>query len=289
MIKSINQSLAHGLELLLTFENKRPLLTVPEISELLGFSQGKTYRVIRTLIKYHLIQENPGTAKYSLGLNALRLGFVAQQCITLGAIARPFMSDLSFRTKESVLLTALNGTKGICIEAVESKEPVRSSTYQPGEVIPLHSGASGKILMAYLPEEEWNRIIETEGLGRYTPNTIIGVDRLKKHLREVRKKGYAFSDREVHQDVRAVGAPILSATGRLVAGLSVVGPVYRMNKKKCALVAQLVIQCAEKISNHLELSASTRLNRKKIDESRTIQKSRSLPGRRPGTVRAKVI
>lgn len=252
MIKSINQSLAHGLELLLTFESRRPLLTVSEISKILGFSQGKTYRLVRTLIKYHLIQENPGTARYSLGLNALRLGFVAQQSINLGTIARPFMSELSFRTKETVLLTAVNGTKGICTETVESEEPVRPSTYQPGESIPLYSGASGKILMAYLTEEEWDRIIATEGLRRYTPNTITDLGRLKKHLREIRKKGYAFSDREVHQDVRAVGAPILSVTGKLVAGLSVVGPVYRMNKKKTNVFARLVIEYAKRISNQLK-------------------------------------
>jgi len=259
MIKSINQSLAHGLELLLTFESRRPLLTVSEISKVLGFSQGKTYRLVRTLIKYHLIQENPGTAQYSLGLNALRLGFVAQQSINVGTIARPFMSELSSRTKEAVLLTAVNGTKGICTETVESEEPVRSSTYQPGEIIPLHSGASGKILMAYLSEEEWDRILATEGLRRYTPNTITEVDRLKKHLREIRKKGYAFSDREVHQDVRAVSAPILSVTGKLVAGLSVVGPVYRMNKKKSAAFARLVVEYAERISKQLEVPGGSTL------------------------------
>jgi len=261
MIKYINQSLAHGLELLLAFESKRPLLTVSEISKLLGFSQGKTYRLVRTLVKYQMVQESPGTSKYSLGLNALRLGFVAQQCISLGAIARPFMKELSLRTKEAVLLTVVNGTKGICTEAVESEEPVRSSTYRPGEIIPLQAGASGKILMAYLSEEDWDRIIATEGLRRYTSNTITEVDQLKCHLQEIRRKGYAFSDREVHQDVRAVGAPILSSGGKLLAGLSMVAPTYRINKKKSRVLAHLVMEYAERIASQLEVTPKVPVSR----------------------------
>jgi IclR family KDG regulon transcriptional repressor len=246
---SITQSLAHGLEILLLFEVNQPVLKVSQMSEALGYSQSKTYRLVRTLMKYDLIKENPGTPLYSLGLNALRLGLVAQKGINLGQIALPFMRELSFRTKETVLLTSVNGTKGICHERVESGEAVRSSTYHPGESLPLHCGASGKILMAYLPEEEWGRIISKEGLRRYTPNTITQVRRLKDHLREIRGKGYAFSDREVYQDVRAIAAPIFNAAGELLAGLTIAGPVYRINKKRVAVLARLAVEYAKKIAD----------------------------------------
>ena len=104
---------------------------------------------------------------------------------------------------------------------------------------------------AYLPEEDWDRIIAAEGLKRYTNNTITDADRLKAHLREIRKKGYAFSDQEVDRDVRDVSAPILNSRGELIAGLSVAGPVYRINKKQISSCAKLVIQYAQKISNKL--------------------------------------
>lgn len=60
--------------------------------------------------------------------------------------------------------------------------------------------------MGYLPEEDWNRIIAKEGLKRYTPNTNTDEDNLKARLREIRKRGYAFSDQKVDRDVRAVAA-----------------------------------------------------------------------------------
>jgi DNA-binding IclR family transcriptional regulator len=251
MTISINQSLAHGLDLLLLYDISQPLFTVSEFSKKLGFSQSKTYRLVRTLTKYGLLQEDNGTARYSLGLNALRIGLLAQQQFNISMIARPFMKELSLLTKETILLTGVNGTKGICLESVESEEPIRSSTFQPGEKVLLHAGASSKILLAYLPEDECERIIAKEGLRRFTPNTITRPDQLKNHLKEIRKKGYAFSDREVYQDVRAVGAPILNARGDLVAGLSIVGPVYRISKKKVSFLSRLVVEYAQKISNQL--------------------------------------
>ncbi len=251
MTISINQSLAHGLEILLLYDTTTLLLSVAEISKKLNYGQSKAYRLVRTLTRYGLLQEDNGTARYTLGLNALRLGLLAQQQFNITEIAKPFMKELSLQTKETVLLTAVNGSKGIVLERVESEEPVRYSLFQPGASIPLHCGASSKILMAYLSEEDWDRIIKKEGLKRYTLNTITNADRLKTHLKDIRRKGYAFSDQEIDRDVRAVAAPILNDMGGLVAGLSVAGPAYRINMKRVNLLGKLVVQYAQKMSSNL--------------------------------------
>jgi len=251
MVKSINKTLAYGLEVLLLYDQSRLIYSVSEIAKKLKFSQSKTYRLVRTLVKYNLLREEEGTAKYSLGLNALRLGLIAQKQFNIASIARAFMKELSIHTKETVLLTAVNGTKGIVLERVESEEPIRYSLFQPGSTIPLHAGASSKILMAYLSEEEWDRIIKTEGLKRYTFNTIVNKQKLKKHLREIRKQGFAFSDQEVDKDVRAIAVPILNDKGEIVAGLSIAGPAYRINKKKLTTLRKIIKEYAEKISNNL--------------------------------------
>ena len=248
---AINQSLAHGLNILLLYEASTPLFTVSEISKRLGYSQSKTYRLVRTLTQYDLLREENGTALYSLGLNALRLGLLAKGQFNLASLAKPFMKELSLRTKETVLLTAVNGTRGIVLERVESEEPIRYSLFQPGATLPLHCGASSKILLTYLPEEDWDKVIAKEGLHRFTPTTITDKDQLKAHLREIRKKGYAFSDQEVDRDVRGVAAPIFNGLRELVAGLSVVGPAYRIKKKKIGSCGKLVIQYAQKISSQL--------------------------------------
>ena len=245
---SITQSLAHGLEILFLFDTSTLLLTVAEISKRLGYNKSKTYRLVRTLMRYGLIQVNNGTAQYSLGLSALRLGLVAQQKFNIATIARPYMKELSQITKETVLLTAVNGRKGIVLERVESEEPIRCSVFQAGATIPLHCGASSKILMAYLSEEEWDQIIAKEGLKRFSPNTITNKNKLKAHLREIRRKGCALSDQEADRGVRAVAAPILNGAGELLAGLSITGPVFRINKKKLDGLGKLVMKYSRKIS-----------------------------------------
>ena len=115
------------------------------------------------------------------------------------------------------------------------------------------------ILMAHLPEEEWNRIMAKEGLRRYTPNTITQKSRLKSHLRETRRRGDAFSDQEVDPHLRAIAGPILNATGHLVAGLSVAGPAYRISKKRVGLLKKMVIEFAQKISAPLGHSPASKV------------------------------
>lgn len=248
---NINQSLAHGLQILLLFDTATPSLTVAEISNRLGYSQSKTYRLVRTLTKLGFLQEANGKARYLLGLNVLQMGLLAQKQFNISSIARPFMKELSRLTKETVVLTAVNGTKGVVIDRVESEEPIRFSLFQTGASLPLHGGASSKVLMAYLPEEDWDRIIKKEGLKRFTPNTMTGVNRLKAHLREIRQKGYAFSDEEIDRHVRAVAAPILSGWGEVVAGLSIAGPVFRISKKRVPQISKLVMEYANRISSRM--------------------------------------
>jgi IclR family transcriptional regulator, KDG regulon repressor len=261
MAKIINQSLSNGLSILTLYDTENPFFTVLEIVKRLGFSQSKTYRLLRTLLHCGFLQDTPGTAQYSLGMSALRIGLLAQEKFDLPSIARPFMERLCQRTKETVLLTAVHETRGICLERVECDEPIRYSSFKRGATVPLHCGASSKILMAYLPEVKWDQIMAREGLKRYTPTTLTEPDELRAHLREIRKKGYAYSDQEIDRDVRAVAAPILDGTNNLVAGLSVAGPVYRIKQKQVASLAKLVVAYAGKISTSLGHVSHAKKNR----------------------------
>jgi len=246
-----NLSLLNGLEILLLYDNSKPLLTVAEISEKLGYSQSKTYRLVKTLLKYNFLKKKPETAQCTLGLNVLRLGLLAQQNLELYTIARSFMEELSGLTKETVLLFAVNGTKRMLLGKAESEEPIRYSLPRAEQSRPLTCGASGKVLMAYLPEEDWDRIIAREGLEQYTPHTITDVNQLKEHLKEIRKKGFAFSDQELDLTVRGVAAPIINGIGEVEASLSISGPVYRMNKKRVKELIKLVVKYSQKISSNL--------------------------------------
>ncbi len=253
MQNPITQSLANGLKILLAFDFSSPLLTVHEIMKQHGYSQATAYRLVRTLVEFGFLRQVPGTSQYTLGLKTLKLGLIGQETLNLSEIAFPYMKELSKKTSETVLLTVVDGTQGMCLAKIDTEGPLRLSL-RPGTSLPLHSGASTKVLMAYLREEDWDNIIKKEGLKRFTPNTITQAEKLKTHLKEIRKRGYAASDQEVDLGVRAVGAPILDSFGKPVAGLSVAGPIHRINKKRFLSLSQLVIHYAQKISNALRYS-----------------------------------
>jgi len=251
MRKNDNLSLLNGLSLLLLYNPSTLLLTIREISKKLAYSQSKTYRLVKTLTNHGFLQKKPGTKQYALGLNILRLGLTAQQNLGLSVIARPFMEELSSLTKESVFLSIVNGSKRMVIEKVESDEPVRYSSPGVGAVSPLTIGASSKLLLAYLAEEDWGRLISNEGLKKYTSHTITDAGQLKRQLKEIRERGYAFSDREELKDVRAVAAPIRDSAGEVVAALGVGGPVYRMNKNRVTELIKMTVRCAQRVSDSM--------------------------------------
>ncbi|MBP1720361.1 MAG: transcriptional repressor IclR [Deltaproteobacteria bacterium] len=248
----MNQSLSHGLEILFLFDSSHPVFTILEIADLLHFSKSKTYRLVRALVHYGLLETLNGSGRYSLGMNAMRLGLLAQQKFNIAVIALPFMKELSRLTKETVLLTAVYGNKAICLERVESEEPIRYSLFTPGANLPLHAGASSKVLLAFLPEPEGDEIIAGEELQRYTPQTITNRGILKAQMKEIRNRGYAFSDQEVDREVRAVAAPILNSRGELIAGLTVAGPAYRIHKRRVQSLGQVVRRYAAKIALQIQ-------------------------------------
>lgn len=268
----MNRSLSHGLEVLLLFDAARPAFTVLEIADRLHFSQSKTYRLVRTLVHYGLLETQNGSGRYSLGMNALRLGLLAQQKFNVAIIALPFMKELSRLTKETVLLTSVQGNKAICLERVESEEPIRYSLFTPGARLPLHAGASSKVLLAFLPETEWDAILSREGLPRFTPHTITRRNVLKAQLKEIRSLGYAFSDQEVDRDVRAVAAPILNSRGELLAGLTVAGPAYRIHKKRVQSLGRLVRHYAARIARQIEEPVDRRRRGTRVRNSFPSQK-----------------
>lgn len=245
----ITQSLAHGLDILRLYDATTPSLTVIEIAERLKFSQSKAYRLVRTLAQYGLLREQAGTARYALGLGVLRLGLLAQQSFTISLIARPFMEELRNLTKETIFLIVPAGTKGLCVEKVESEEPIRFST-PLGDEIPLYCTAAGKVLMAHLPEEEQREIIAA-GLTQHTPNTITDASRLRAQLDEIRETGVAIADREFFEEEKAMAAPVLNGSGSVVASVSIAAPFYRLNRSKLLTFRGFLIECAGNISSRL--------------------------------------
>ena len=120
-----------------------------------------------------------------------------------------------------------------------------------GQLTPLHATSSGKVLLAYLPKKERNRLVTSAGLERLTPHTVTTKSRLEQDLAEVRDRGWAMALEEYEIGLDAMAAPVRSHTGDVVAALSCSGPAYRLTEAKMRTQSGALVEAADELSRRL--------------------------------------
>ena len=246
----IASPLFRAIQILFALEEAPEGLTVQEMARVTRLPVSTTYRYVRQLAAVGLVAPVPDSNRYCLGNRLLALAEKVPFDRQLVAAAKPHMIALCRRLGETVLLTKVSGYHAICLERVESQQVVRIS-FQRGVVLPLHAGASARILMAFMDEREVENVIRTVGLPRYTRDTVTDPQKLRPLLAKVRQLGYAISDGEVDPGVRSVAVPIRDSESRVIAGLSVVGPGFRLPDAKVPRVLAALQETAHAITHEL--------------------------------------
>jgi DNA-binding IclR family transcriptional regulator len=190
--------------------------TVAELASDAGLPTSTAYRLLTTLGRHGLVQRDAGTV--SLGTRVVALGRAAEARLREALVvpAEPIMAALSRERGETVILTAPCALEAIVLHTVESEQPVRLSYPTFGRA-PMHVGASGKVLAAFLDEEERERLL-----------AAVGDPALRGVLDAIRERGSVTTTGEIDPGVSAVAAPVLDPRGRLLAGLSLAGPSGRL-------------------------------------------------------------
>lgn len=246
-----NSTADRAINVLLLFEERRPVLSAAEIGEHLGMSRSTTYRYLQSLRMFGFLEEVPGRDGFRLGPRIFQLARIARHGMGgLVELARPIMEELAEKTGEAVLLTRSSGQQVVCLERVESQHRVRLS-YERGHTLPVHAGASAKVLLAYAGSSEIDKVLGSTKLPRFTDNTVTDPETLKHQLEEIRQAGYAISISEVDQGVAGVGAPVFSPNGEVEAGLSVAGPSFRLTEKELPGVIDAVRSAADRLTRLL--------------------------------------
>jgi ABC-type glutathione transport system ATPase component len=171
----------------------------------------------------------------------------AENLLELIEFAPTVMEELRDACKEEVSLYVRRGNRKFCIQRVASIHEL-SMVAALREMSPIHLGASGRVLMAYLSDEGRKRIIEQEGLERITPKTITNPKELEASLKEIRDRGYGISIEEKVPGSYAVAAPIFGADGQLAASLCIAGPLSRLSDEQQDLNIKSIISAARKLS-----------------------------------------
>ncbi len=211
-------ALARAVELLARLGEEPSELTVPELATDTGMPTSTAYRLLAELERHGLVQRGADRT-VSLGIRVVALGRSAEARLRerLVGPATGVMEELARELGETAILTAPCGLEAIVLHVVEAeRHPVRLS-YASFRRAPMHRGASGKIIAAYLEPAERARLI-----------MAAGDPELAAALAQIRADGFVVTTNELDQGASAAAAPILDQRRRIAAGLSIAGPSERI-------------------------------------------------------------
>jgi DNA-binding IclR family transcriptional regulator len=225
-------------------------MNITEMSEKLGFYPSTTHRLLDTLKYWGYVEQDFHTQKYQLGLKVLELGMTKLHKMDLVREATPYLEELVNQYNETVHLGALEKGEVMYLAKKESSQTIRMISYV-GKRAPLHCTALGKVLLAYLPEEERRKILEGKQLPRLTERTITDKEELEKNLEQIKKQGFALDNEENEKDVCCMAVPIRNYQGAVIAALSISRPSFRVYKNKQKDLEKALIEISERISKRM--------------------------------------
>jgi IclR family acetate operon transcriptional repressor len=244
------RSVDRAIAVLKAFSEEEPELGVTELSQRLRLPKSTVYRLLTSLQQEGVVDQDPKTEKYRLGIELVRLAGLVLKRIDVRQVARPYLRSLAEASEETVSLSMLTSdSKVINIDRIPSPRMVRNVGWIGREMLP-HCISSGKALLAYLPQQRLERIL-AKGLPHFTEKTITDSIRLQEELKRVRQQGYAVAQEELEVGLSAVAAPIWNHEGEVVAAVSVSGPSFRLSSEKIPELAELTRRTANEMSHQL--------------------------------------
>jgi DNA-binding IclR family transcriptional regulator len=218
------------------------------------------------------VSQHGETKRFRLGIAALQLGDRARAVVDLRSVALPSLTKISRDTGETSLLTVLTPRhdRGVCLERVETPQPLRLSV-TPGRQLPLHAGASQKVLMAYLDPETLDRAL-ARPLEHLCQNTITDPGLLRTELEKIRTLGWASSFEETNVGVWGLAVAILDGRDAPVCAVGIAGPSARLAQERIAELVERIRAGAEEIAQTLGDRVPPIATRPKKPKPRTTQR-----------------
>jgi len=244
------QSVERAVAILKSFSLEKPERGVSELGRELGLHKSTVSRLMTTLVRGGLLARDPETERYRLGIDLVGMAAQVVSYTDVRQVARPFLRQLAETCQETVNLTVLDDGQIVNLEQYISPARQVKNIGRVGRRTCPHGTAAGKVLLAYLTQDELDHILPGE-LERFTPHTITDPQELHQELARVREQGYATALEELEEGLNVVAAPVYHHTGQVTASISVAGPAYRVTPGRLAELATRVMDTARRVSEQL--------------------------------------
>jgi IclR family transcriptional regulator, KDG regulon repressor len=242
-------SVASSIRLLKAFSEEQVEIGISDLAKRLGVAKSTVHRLAVTLVADGMLEQNPDSGKYRLGLSLFRLGSLVRRRMNVSNEARPLLRELREKVNETVHLAVLDGAEIMYVFNLESTQAIRMRS-DVGVRKPAYCTAEGQAILAYQPPDVVDRVVGN-GLAARTPQTVTDPLAFKKVLEGVRARGCAIEDEESELGMRCIAAPLYNDAGEVVAAVGLAGPVSRLSKKALSTYIPHVIETAAAISARL--------------------------------------
>jgi IclR family KDG regulon transcriptional repressor len=227
-----------------------PELGVSELGRRLRLGKSSVHRLLTTLRREGLVEQDRRTGRYRLSILMLELGESVRVRMDVRAAALAVLARLREQTGESAHVGVPEGDHVVYVEHMETASSLRTGP-DTGWRLPMHCTSSGKVLLAFRPEPARDEYLAHAALTPFTRHTITDRARLREELVMVRARGWAQAVNEREVGVASLAAPIRDGTETVVGAISIRTPVARFRGVPRRRLALAVVQAGEVVSRRL--------------------------------------
>jgi DNA-binding IclR family transcriptional regulator len=201
------------------------MVSLKLLADATGMPKATLHRILQTLAELGYVEQDAGRSTYGLTVRLAQLGY-SRKLDGITQRALPVMEQLHRRFNETVNLGVLQGVHVHYVHFIETTQNLRSQVH-PSARDPFHSTALGRAIVAHLPAEEQERLVQRSVLTARTPATVTSRRKLRAILQQTRARGWALDQEENDVGVVCIGIPLLE-DGRPIASISLSVPTSRL-------------------------------------------------------------
>ncbi|HEX5998475.1 MAG TPA: IclR family transcriptional regulator [Hyphomicrobiaceae bacterium] len=226
---------------------------LPDIANKLGLPRQTVHRVLGQLRDNGLLLRDPVRERFSIGPRLIQLSLSALGSNNPWAPVRSALQELVDEVGETCNIGVLDGLDYVYIDRIECQWPLRIHL-EVGQRTAAHCIAGGKVLLASLEPQLRGRLLRSRKLVARTSRSITRISDLEAELEKVRERGFGTNDEENFDGIVSVAVPIMDAHGRVVAALTMHGPIPRLTPQVCEEAVPRLHLAAQRIAAAWELT-----------------------------------
>jgi IclR family acetate operon transcriptional repressor len=221
--------------------------TLAELTREVGHGKTAVLRILNALSRQGLVKQDQSSGAYALSWRVLVLAHSVAENAGIRSSALPYMHELRDLTSETVTLNGRVEFERVCIEVVHGLHELSWRT-EVGSLAPFYAGATGKMFLATLDNDELEQFFEMVEFRDLPPGSKTSRTRLRKEIAEIRRKGFCYDHDTRIAGVGGLAAPIFDRSGAAAAVLTIGGPTARLENADLAMWSSRLVAAAGELT-----------------------------------------